>query len=72
MPLKHAILGILNYHDMTGYDIDRWLQKPIAIFWHAQTSQVNKELNDIAKNKCLISLFINSFMLSPQFITFHL
>ena len=29
MPLKHAILGILNYHDMTGYDIDRWLQKPM-------------------------------------------
>lgn len=51
MPLKHAILGILNYQDMTGYDIDRWLQKPIAFFWHAQTSQVYKELNVIAKNK---------------------
>lgn len=50
MPLKHAILGLLNYQDMTGYDIDRWLQKPISFFWHAQTSQVYKELNAITKN----------------------
>lgn len=47
MPLKHTILGLLNYQDMTGYDIDRWLQKPISFFWHAQTSQVYKELNVI-------------------------
>ena len=32
MPLKHAILGFLNYQDMSGYDIDRWLEKPIAFF----------------------------------------
>ncbi|MCI8540422.1 MAG: PadR family transcriptional regulator [Erysipelotrichaceae bacterium] len=50
MPLKHAILGFLNYQDMSGYDIDRWLEKPIAFFWHAQTSQVYKELNAMMKN----------------------
>ncbi len=50
MPLKHAILGLLNYQEMTGYDIDRWLQKPVSFFWHAQTSQVYKELNVLLKN----------------------
>lgn len=51
MPLKHAILGLLNYSDMTGYDIDRYFKSSIAFFWHVQTSQVYKELNVLtAKN----------------------
>lgn len=32
MPLKHAILGLLNYADMTGYDIDRYFKSSIAFF----------------------------------------
>ena len=40
MPLKHAILGLLNYAEMTGYDIDRYFKSSIAFFWHAQTSQI--------------------------------
>lgn len=47
MPLKHAILGLLNYTDMTGYDIDRYFKTSIAFFWHAQTSQIYKELNTL-------------------------
>lgn len=49
MPLKHAILGLLNYQDMTGYDINRYFKSSIAFFWHAQTSQIYKELNNLAK-----------------------
>ena len=49
MPLKHAILGLLNYHDMTGYDINRYFKSSIAFFWHAQTSQIYKELNNCLK-----------------------
>ena len=45
MPLKHAILGLLNYADMSGYDIDRFFKSSIAFYWHAQTSQIYKELN---------------------------
>lgn len=30
MPLKHAILGLLNYAEMTGYDIDRYFKSSIA------------------------------------------
>ena len=47
MPLKHAILGLLNYADMTGYDIDRYFKSSIAFFWHAQTSQIYKELTTL-------------------------
>ena len=49
MPLKHAILGLLNYHDMTGYDINRYFKSSIAFFWHAQTSQIYKELHNCLK-----------------------
>lgn len=49
MPLKHAILGLLNYQDMTGYDIDRYFKSSIAFFWHAQTSQIYKELTNLSK-----------------------
>ncbi len=55
MPLKHAILGLLNYKEMTGYDIDRTLNSPIAFFWHAQTSQVYKELNALTKHNWVVS-----------------
>ncbi|MGX8833022.1 PadR family transcriptional regulator [Amedibacillus sp. YH-ame10] len=48
MPLKHAILGLLNYTDMTGYDIDRYFKSSIAFFWHSQTSQIYKELNTLS------------------------
>lgn len=50
MPLKHAILGLLNYADMTGYDIDRYFKSSIAFFWSAQTSQIYKELNTLMKH----------------------
>ena len=50
MPLKHAILGLLNYADMTGYDIDRYFKSSIAFFWYAQTSQIYKELNTLMKH----------------------
>lgn len=55
MPLKHAILGLLNYKEMTGYDIDRTLQTSIAFFWHAQTSQIYKELTSLTKNDWVTS-----------------
>lgn len=49
MPLKHAILGLLNYADRTGYDIDRYFKTSITFFWHAQTSQIYKELNTLSE-----------------------
>lgn len=49
MSLRHAILGLLNYKDMTGYEIDRHFKSAIAFFWYAQTSQIYKELTTLMK-----------------------
>ncbi len=42
--LKHGILGLLNYHDMTGYEIMEVFRDSLHFFWSAQTSQIYREL----------------------------
>ena len=42
--LKHGILGLLNYGDMTGYEIRTVFRDSLNHFWHAQTSQIYREL----------------------------
>lgn len=42
--LKHGILGLLNYHDMTGYEIMEVFRDSLNFFWKAQTSQIYREL----------------------------
>lgn len=48
--LKHGILGLLNYGDMTGYDIMRVFKDSLSFFWTAQTSQIYRELQTLKKN----------------------
>ena len=43
--LKHGILGLLNYGDMTGYEIREAFESSLKFFWPAQTSQIYRELN---------------------------
>ncbi|CAB1250764.1 PadR family transcriptional regulator [Ruminococcaceae bacterium BL-6] len=45
MSLKHGLLGLLNYGPMTGYELDRAFRDSLDFFWHAQTSQIYRELN---------------------------
>ncbi len=40
MTLKHAILGLLNYEPMTGYDLKKTIDKSINHFWPAVQSQI--------------------------------
>lgn len=47
--LKHGILGLLNYHDMTGYEIMQVFRDSLNFFWKAQTSQIYRELNGLEK-----------------------
>lgn len=47
--LKHGILGLLNYGDMTGYDIMRIFKDSLNFFWTAQTSQIYRELQTLKK-----------------------
>ena len=48
--LKHGILGLLNYGEMTGYEIKEVFACSLKFFWTAQTSQIYRELQTIEKN----------------------
>uniref|UniRef100_UPI00359C65DD PadR family transcriptional regulator n=1 Tax=Collinsella bouchesdurhonensis TaxID=1907654 RepID=UPI00359C65DD len=48
--LKHGILGLLNYGDMTGYEIREIFDKSLNFFWQAQSSQIYRELRALEKN----------------------
>lgn len=48
--LKHGILGLLNYKDMTGYEVMEVFRDSLNFFWKAQTSQIYRELQTIEKN----------------------
>lgn len=48
--LKHGILGLLNYYDMTGYEVMEVFRDSLNHFWYAQTSQIYKELQTLEKN----------------------
>lgn len=45
--LKHGILGLLNYHKLTGYDIMTAFRDSLHFFWNAQTSQIYRELQTL-------------------------
>lgn len=47
--LKHGILGLLNYHDMTGYEIMTVFRDSLRFFWSAQTSQIYRELQTLER-----------------------
>ena len=47
--LKHGILGLLNYHEMTGYEIKEVFEGSLNYFWTAQTSQIYRELQTLEK-----------------------
>jgi DNA-binding PadR family transcriptional regulator len=47
--LKHGILGLLNYGEMTGYEIKEVFACSLNFFWTAQTSQIYRELQTIEK-----------------------
>lgn len=47
--LKHGILGLLNYHDMTGYEIMEVFRDSLSFFWNARTSQIYRELQTLEK-----------------------
>lgn len=48
--LKHGILGLLNYGDMSGYEIREVFKASLNYFWTAQTSQIYRELDVLEKN----------------------
>ena len=49
MSLSYAILGLLNYSPMTGYDIKKIFDKSIIEVWAASLSQIYRELSTLNK-----------------------
>ncbi len=47
MSLQHAILGLLSYEPMSGYDIKSFMDNSISFFWSAQLSQIYRDLGSL-------------------------
>ena len=47
--LKHGVLGLLSYGDMTGYEIMEVFRDSLAFFWNANTSQIYRELQGLER-----------------------
>lgn len=45
--LKYAILGLLNRHPMTGYELAKEFNYELAEFWYANHSQIYPELKKL-------------------------
>lgn len=56
--LKHGILGLINYHEMTGYEIMQAFRDSLNFFWKAQTSQIYRELQTLEKEKWVEKTFV--------------
>lgn len=55
MSLSYALLGLINYSPMTGYDLKKLFDDSINFFWSAQTSQIYRELKSWEKKGCITS-----------------
>jgi len=49
MSLPHAILGLLNYYPMSGYDLKKFFNDSINFFYSAQMSQIYRDLKNLEK-----------------------
>lgn len=48
--LKHGILGLLSYGELTGYEIREAFESSLNFFWPAQSSQIYRELTALERN----------------------
>ena len=44
MSLPYGLLGLLKYRESTGYDLSKMFEDSLNNFWHAQSSQIYREL----------------------------
>jgi len=49
MSLDHALLGFLNYHPYTGYDLKKIFDTSVRHFWQADQSQIYRTLSRLNK-----------------------
>lgn len=58
--LKYILLGFLNYHPMSGYDLKSLMDESTAHFWHAYHSQIYTTLRKLEEEGLLESEEIES------------
>lgn len=56
MSLQYAILGLLSYRSMTGYDLKKMFDDSINNFWAASLSQIYRELGTLENKGHLTSV----------------
>jgi DNA-binding PadR family transcriptional regulator len=47
LSLKHALLGLLSYEPMTGYELKQFFDSSIEHFWNAELSQIYPTLKSL-------------------------
>jgi PadR family transcriptional regulator AphA len=47
MSLRHALLGILSYQPMTGYEVKQFFDASVQHFWNAELSQIYPTLKQL-------------------------
>ena len=55
MSLPHGLLGLLRYQDRTGYELTKVFATSLKLFWHAQESQVYRELKRLEEKGLVVS-----------------
>lgn len=56
MSLSNAILGLLTYGPMTGYDLKKIFDKSVSHVWTASLSQIYRELSALEKKGYVSSI----------------
>ena len=57
MSLPHALLGLINYHPATGYELKVAFNKSIHFFWNATLPQIYRTLNEMESKGWLAATF---------------
>jgi PadR family transcriptional regulator, regulatory protein AphA len=55
MPLPHALLGLINYKPLTGYDLKSTFNGSINMFWDASLPQIYRTLHQMEKSEWVLS-----------------
>ena len=53
--LKYALLAMLSYKPMTGYELEQFISTTIAHFWSAKLSQIYRSLKELEEGGLLES-----------------
>jgi PadR family transcriptional regulator, regulatory protein AphA len=55
MSINYAILGILSYRPMTGYDLKKIIQDSVFMHWSGNNNQIYKALTELHDNRLVIN-----------------